>query len=212
MSPFPTEPKNIKAKINRYERELRKEYEAHKYIDDSSGKRYLLGPFYLLLGDVDGAFKSFAWFEQMFPDDMGEPFHTLCWALALYRAGDMTGASQKLLQTMLSNLYLLPQLLGHKQPRLNIWHGSNIEEKDYFEYIQPEIWTLWDTGALEWAQVKYESAEFERIRTRYIEIHSQLKTEPVGTRRSQLVTEAFALRKLSDKLYELTFANSYNHR
>ena len=60
--------------------------------------------------------------------------------------------------------------------------------------------------------MKYESAEFERIRTHYIEIHSQLKTEPVGTRRSHLVTEAFALRKLSDKLYEPTFANSYNRR
>lgn len=40
-----------------------------------------------------------------------------------------------------------------------------------------------------------ESAEFERIRTRYIEIYAQLQTEPVGTRRSQLVNEAFALRK-----------------
>lgn len=39
LFPFPTEQKNIKAKINRYERELRKEYEAHKYIDDSSGTR-----------------------------------------------------------------------------------------------------------------------------------------------------------------------------
>jgi hypothetical protein len=42
--------------------------------------------------------------------------------------------------------------------------------------------------------------EFERIRTRYIEIHAQLQTEPVGTRRSQLVAEAFALRKITPGL------------
>ncbi|MCX6056816.1 MAG: hypothetical protein NTW69_01510 [Chloroflexi bacterium] len=66
MSLFLTEPKKMRAQITRYERELRKEYEVHQYIDDSSGKRYLLGLLYLLLGDVDGALKSFAWFEQMF--------------------------------------------------------------------------------------------------------------------------------------------------
>lgn len=197
MSLFPKDPKKIKAQITRYERELRKEYETYQFIDDSYGKRYLLGPLYLLLGDVAGAIKSFAWFEQMFPDDMGEPLHTLCWTLVLYRAGDKTKASQKLLHTMLSNLYLLPQLLGHKQPRLNIWHGSNIEEQAYLQYIPSEIWELWDAGALQWAQVQYESAEFERIRTRYIEIHAQLQTEPVGTQRSQLVNEAFALRKIT---------------
>ncbi len=197
MSQFPTDPKKIKAQITRHERELRKEYETHRFIDDSSGKRYLLGPLYLLLGDVAGAVKSFAWFERMFPDDMGEPAHTLCWTLALYRAGDMPGASHKLLQTMLSNLYLLPQLLGHKQPHLNIWHGSNSDEKAYLQYIPPEIWKLWDAGALQWVQVQYESAEFERVRTRHIEIYGQLQTEPVGTRRSQLVAEAFALRKIT---------------
>ena len=200
MSLFPTDPQKIKTQITRYERELRKEYETHRFIDDSSGKRYLLGPLYLLLGDVAGAIKSFAWFEQMFPDDMGEPAHTLCWTLGLYRAGDKTGATQKLLHTMFSNLYLLPQLLGYKQLRLNIWYGSNFEEKAYLQYIPPEIWKLWDAEALKWVQVQYGSVEFERIRTRYIEIHAQLQTEPVGTRRSQLVAEAFALRKITPGL------------
>ena len=197
MSQFPTDPKKIKAQITRYERELRKEYETHRFIDDGYGKRYLLGPLYLLLGDVAGAVKSFAWFDKMFPDDMGEPAHSLCWTLALYRAGDMTGACHKLLQTMLSNLYVLPQLLGRKQPRLNIWHGSNISEPAYLEYIAPELWKLWDAAALQWAQTLYESAEFVRVRTRYIEIYGQLQTGPVGARRSQLVAESFALRKIT---------------
>lgn len=197
MSLFPTEPKKIKANINRYERELRKEYETYRLISDGYGKRYLLGPLYLLLGDITGAIKSFAWFEQTFPDDMGEPFHTFCWALVLYRTGDMTGASSKLLQTMLSNLYLLPQLLGRRQPLLNIWHGSNICEKEYLQIIPPEMWKLWDAGALEWAQLQYDSAEFDRIRRKYIEINGQLLTEPVGPRRTQLVNEVFALRKIT---------------
>jgi hypothetical protein len=97
---------------------------------------------------------------------------------------------------MLSNLYLFPKLLNQEPPHLNIRHGSNLEEKYYLQYIPPEIWKLWDPGALQWAQAQYERVEFERVRERYIEIHSLLQTEPVGARRSQLVTEAFALRKI----------------
>jgi len=97
---------------------------------------------------------------------------------------------------MLSNLYLLPELFGHKQPRLNIWHGSNIEEESYLHYIPPEVWNLWDAEALQWAKAQYERPMFENVRTRYIEIHAQLQTTPAGTRRSQLVVEAFALRKI----------------
>ena len=196
MSQFPTDHQKVKTRITRYERELRREFETHQFIDDSSGKRYLIGPLYLLLNDVAGAVKSFTWFEKMFSDDMGEPAHLLCWTLALYRSGDLAGATNKLLQAMLTNLYLLPKLFGHKQLRLNIWHSSNIEEESYLLDIPPEIWNLWDAEALQWAQAWYERPEFENVRTRYIEIHAQLQTTPVGTRRSQLVAEASALRKI----------------
>ena len=190
---FPTDPKKIKAQITRYERELRKEYETHRFISDGSGKRYLLGPLYLLIGDVAGAVNSFAWFARMFPDDSGEPAHTLCWALALYRAGQLDQASAKLRQAMLTNLYVIPHLLGREQLRLPIWHASNWDTQEYLQFIEPEIWALWDAEAVRWAETCYDSAEFVRVRTRYIEIYGQLQTEPVGVRRSQLVKEASAL-------------------
>ncbi|MGC1376681.1 MAG: hypothetical protein WA821_10670 [Anaerolineales bacterium] len=44
MSLFPTDPKKIRAQITRYEREMHREYESHRFIDDGYGKRYLLGP------------------------------------------------------------------------------------------------------------------------------------------------------------------------
>ncbi len=194
MSQFPKEPKKIRERITRYERELRKEYNIYGAIDDSSGKRYLLGPLYLLAGDLAGAIRSFEWFEQTFPDDIGEPAHLLCWALALYRSGNIAGASRKLLQTMLSNLYLIPHLLGMEQDRLPIWHSSNFEDKDYLQYVPPEIWELWNKAALQWAQETYNRPEFRRVRARYIEIFTQLISEPRGPRRNQLVGEAFGLR------------------
>jgi hypothetical protein len=197
MLQFPKEPKKIRERVRSYERALRKEHETFGAYDDSFGKRYLLGPLYLLMGDIPGAVQSYNWFEQTFPDDMGEPFHDLCWALALYQSGNTAAATRKLQQAMLSNLYLLPHLLGLEQERLNIWHGSNYEQKEYLQDAPIEIWTLWDQRALDWANATYNRPEFLRVRARYVEIQRQLKDERPGARRSQLVAEAFELRNAS---------------
>jgi len=207
MYQFPQEPRKIRARIKRYERELREELEAYGFIRDGYGKRYLLGPLYLLMDDLEGAREAFEWFEQNFPHDVGEPVHYLCWTLALYRSGDRERAVDKLRQTMLSNLYLIPYLLGRDQEELDIWHGSNYEQKGFLQCVPPEIWALWDTPALQWAEEAYDSPEFRRIRTRYIEIHEQLKSEPPGPRRSQLVDEAFSLQ--TTKL-EIQYAADYD--
>jgi hypothetical protein len=47
---------------------------------------------------------------------------------------------------------------------------------------------------LEWARETYESPELCQVRARYIEIHRQLKTEPLGPKRIQLVEESFRLQ------------------
>jgi hypothetical protein len=198
MFEFPKDPKAIRSRIRRYERALRKEYQEHGFYDDGFGKRYLLGPLYLIMGDLAGALGYFEWFEQAFPDDVGEPVHYLCWTLALYRSGDMARASLKLRQTMLSNLYLVPHLLGLVQEELDIWYGSNFDEKDYLRYVPPEVYVLWDEPALQWARETYDSPEFHRVRARYIEIYRQLKSEPQGPTRSKLVSEAYGLRSADD--------------
>lgn len=197
MYQFPKEPKRIAERIKRYERGLRKEHEKFGFISDGSGKRYLLGPLYMLLGDTAGAVRSFEWFERTFPDDMGEPFQYLCWTLALYRSDDIGGATRKLLRAILSNLYLVPHLLGMPQDRLDVWHGSNWAERSYLQYAPPEIFGLWDHQALGWAKETYQSPRFRQVRARYIEIHEQLRHEPVGPRRSELVREAFRLEASS---------------
>lgn len=194
MNQIPKDPKKIRERIRQHERELRNEEKRYGAIHDGAGKRYWLGPLYMVLGDVKGALKSFEWFEKSFPDDMGEPFQYLCWTLALYRSGDLAAASQKLRQTMLSNLYLIPHLLGLKQEVLDIWHGSNLDEKSYLQYIPPEIFKLWDEAALQWARETYHSPKLRQVRERYIEIYRQLKTEPRGPKRTQLVQEASRLQ------------------
>jgi hypothetical protein len=194
-SPFPKDPKKLKARLRRYERELRREQKMHGgYIDDGGGKRYLLGPMYLLLGDNTGAVKSFQWFEAVCPDDSGEPGFWLCWALALYRVGDTAKATRRLRQAMLSNLYLIPYLLGQPQAEYDIWHDSNWVRADYMQYIPPELFDLWDDPARQWASEQYYGPELTTIRERYIEIFRQLPNTPPSPERSALVKEASRLR------------------
>ena len=194
MVQFPKEPRKIKRRIDSYERKLRQEQTQHGAISDGYGKRYLIGPLYLVLGDLQGAVAAFEWFEETFPDDIGEPFHYLCWALALYRSGNVSGATLKLRQAMVSNVYMIPHLLGMEQGDLDLWHGSNWEEKLYLQYAPDEIRSLWDEEALDWARDTYASDEFRRVRAKYISLSEELKTKPTGSRRERLVSELLRLR------------------
>jgi tetratricopeptide (TPR) repeat protein len=173
---------------------MREEAAAHGYVSNDSGTRYLLGMLYLLADDVEGALEAFRWFDRTFPDDVGEPFHYLAYALALYRAGELEEAAFRLRQAMCSNLYILPHLFGIDQPVLDIRHGSNWAEKPYVEETPPEHWALWDDKARAWARRVYQSDALQRMRQRYIEINQQLAAEPRGPTRSRLVDELYRFK------------------
>ena len=149
----------------------------------------------MLLDDNDGALAAFQWFEKEFSDDVGEPGHLLCWTLALHRAGNEIGAARKLRQTMFSNLYLVPRLLGSPIAELDIWHGSSDAEPSYAEHIHEPYLRLWTEAEREWAARLYESPGFTSVRSRYIEISRALDTTRPGHERSRLVEEMYKLER-----------------
>jgi hypothetical protein len=184
----------IRSRLRSYERKLQKEKKEHGFYRDGAGKRYQVGPHYMLLGDNEGALGAFQWFEKEFSDDAGEPGHLLCWTLALHRGGNEVGAAKKLRQTMLSNLYLVPHLLGSPIAELDIWHGSSDAEPSYVEYIPGAYLQLWTEQEREWASRLYQSPGFKSVRARYIEISRLLGTTPPGPERSRLVKEMYELK------------------
>jgi hypothetical protein len=185
---FPEDSKKIKARIRSYERALAKDQ------DDGAGKRYLLGPMYLLLDDVDGALKHFAWFDRVYSDDCGDPYQYLCWTLVFFKAEKLEDAKCKLKQTMFQNLYLLPFMLGDNPRKLDIWHSTNLEQLDYAQEIPVELLNLWDENSKTWARSTWNTPDFTRDRNRVIAIDKELKTAKVGTRRNVLVNELFRLK------------------
>lgn len=195
MYELPKEPIQIRQRIRRYERKFKNEKESWGMIGDGAGTRFLLAPLYLLMDDLEGAIASFEWYEKEFPDDSPDAAHHLCWSLALHRADQERKAIRKLGQTMIANLYLIPCLLGNPIPRLDIWHGSNLEWPEYVALVPEEFLDLWQPQDSDWARHHYESPPFQRIKNRYIEIQRELKDESPGPRRSELVNESSALAR-----------------
>ena len=185
----PKDAKKIKERIRRYERALEQEKRRLGNYRDGSGKRFLLGPLYMILGDLEGALTSFAWFEAAFPDSADEAPQVLCWSLALHRAGQDMKARWMLRWTMLANLYILPQLLDMEVRRHDMWHGSNTSEPSYLGWVPEEYWALWSDAERQWAGRLWQCGEFREARERYIELGHTLKSLPPGPERSRIVQE-----------------------
>lgn len=159
------------------------------YISDGTGKRYLLFWLYFALNDLDKFKEYIDWYREEFPDDIGEPAQMLCWALGLRRMGQETDAKQILAQLMLTNLYIIPQLLGESVEEYDIWHSSNYEDLDYYEYIPEELITLITKDDIDWIDELYTSFVFRRMRKKHIELYNKIKYEKDFESRKALLKE-----------------------
>lgn len=191
---IPKTPRGIQSRIKKYEEYLNWERRTYGCYDDSSGVRYDIGPLYMLMGDIDGAVRSFNLFKRRFPDDMGDPFQYLTWALALYKKGQVKKAEIKLIQTMLLNLYLVPHIIGEEIEEYNFQNSSSWHEKEMLDYLPAEYANLWDEESIEWAKSVYYGKKATKIREKYIELETILSDEPVGAKRSALVDELYSLK------------------
>jgi len=135
----------------------------------------------------------YKWFEKMFDDDSGEPFHRMGWALSLHRHGDDPGAERMLLITMLKNLYLFPILFGEGPPVQEGWHGSNWEDIEYITDAPKWMLNVWTEEELNWAKGIYYGEQAVKIRDRNITINQFLELERPGDKRSMLVEESMKL-------------------
>ena len=187
---IPKTEKGISNRITKIRSQLsafKREYGSH---DDSGGARYYLFYLYFLLGDNRQSSEYFRLFENEFPDDSGEPFALLCWSLILRRMGK--DGDLILARTMLSNIYLIPHLLGEEMEE-EIPHSSNWEGADFLEYMPERVREAITEDDLSWIRERYDSEKFQTVLNRHIEIKKELDHLPRGERRSTLVQELYSL-------------------
>ncbi|MDB4837361.1 hypothetical protein OAH87_02730, partial [Marinomonas sp.] len=193
MLNFPETEKKIRSRISSYKSSLNKEMKAHGYISDGAGKRYSLFWLFFALGDIKKFEEYISWYSKEFPDDVGEPAQKLCWTLGLRRMERGVEAKYMLAELMLSNLYLIPQLLGEDIEEYDIWHSSNYGHLDYIEYIPEELLALLSAEDLVWISDQYQSFVFHRMRKKYIEIYGQLKQVKELEPRQALLKESYSI-------------------
>jgi hypothetical protein len=195
MYHFPTDPKKIKQRIRRYERSLRKD-DPVRGLRDGYGKRFLLGPRYLMLGNVQDTLDHYQWYQNKYPNEYGYAFNFLCWAITLHRHGDVEEAERKIINTMLSNIFFIPYLLGHAIPSLDSLEDRYYNELIEIESFPHEILNHITREETEWIKTLYNSLRITAIREKYIEIDNQLENLPRGKKRTKLCDELFKIRDL----------------
>ena len=194
---IPKTPKGLYSRIDEYKKVLKKEKREWGAYDDSYGRRFLIGPLYLLANDTEGALKYYKWYRKNFPDDIPEPHMSQCWILSLYRAGKIEEAKLKLYQTMLSNLYLLPHLFKMDIPYDYTRLGSNWDTKEYALSIQEEYLSVWTDDDKDWARFIYNSDEVSNYRSKYIDLGRLLGVLNPGFERNEVVSELRSIKELN---------------
>lgn len=169
--------KRFRDRAGRLRRALASEKRRFGQIDDGAGKRYLIGPLYVLAGEIEQALAHYEWYERECSDDIGEPIHYLYWALALYRSGETAKAKIKLLETTIRNIYLLPALVGVPPAPHDMWHSSNREHPDYLSEVPEEFLPELSEAESSWIKERLDSLQFRRVKDEYISTHHALKSE-----------------------------------
>lgn len=183
---MPTEKHKFRDRANRAARELKKEKSAFGYINDGVGRRYRVGVYFLLSGELKKSAEAFDWFYEEFPDDIGEPAFNLYSALAAYRCGEMGKARARLLKTMLSNMFLLPYLVGQKFEALGVWHSSNRHQENYLEEIEDFLHEP-SNEELRWIEAELSTPSFTALRNGYIATFTALNEEQDISKRVSLL-------------------------
>jgi hypothetical protein len=193
MFVFPETEQKLRRKISGFKSALAREKNTHDFISDGGGKRYLLFSMYFVLNEPDKSKAYLDWYSSEFPDDEGEPVQMFCWSLILYRMGQENKARKKLAETMMANLYLIPNILGESVQEYDMWHSSNFAEIDYVEELPHEVRSKITEDEVSWLAEQYESFELRSIRKRFIEIFHTLKHEKEYDTRSKLLSECSEL-------------------
>lgn len=181
------EQKKLRERANRLLSALKKEKKTHGDYDDGGGKRYRIGVYLVLAGDIERAAEYYDWYEQEFPDDTGEPAALLLGAIAAHRNKQSTKARIRLALAMLSNLWLPPFVAGRTFDAQEIWLSSNRSHPDYIDEIHEFLETI-STEERRWIGECLELPQFIALRDGYAATFAALNHENDFSRRHEILS------------------------
>ena len=185
MAPWPTTPKDIKARIASYRRLLRQEAASPGGFGDDRGRRFLLFSLYFQLREDIEVRAYIDWYRATFSEDDGHAESFLCWALILHRLGREDEAIFRFVQAINENLPVVAEVVGDLQSPYGIWG------EELWQIYRMDETVIADMTAEEraWLRSTWRSPAVIAMRQQYVALGQELVTEPVGTHRSAILTE-----------------------
>lgn len=186
--------KRIQDKIKKIKSELAKDKKHWGgFYHDGKGLRYLPPELYLKLKDYSGALRYFNWFEKNFPEDSGFPIFLFEWTITLFKKKKIKLAERKALETFYSNTYLIDiflenELLYFDKSESSNWEYSSLVENLRYSKNKEEL-----NDFTEWLKEFTKTKTFYDFANKLIKIKTNLKNEPIGKKRSKLVSEKYQL-------------------
>lgn len=86
-------------------------------------------------------------------------------------------ANAKLLATMLQNIYFLPMLLGSRPALRDIWHSSNMQQRDYLDDVPQEFLPRLSEAERSWINEQLSRFRFRQVLERYLSTYQALQCE-----------------------------------
>ncbi|MBK9729670.1 MAG: hypothetical protein IPO86_16330 [Saprospiraceae bacterium] len=185
----------VRNKIDKYRKALAADKKLWGgFYHDGQGIRYVIPGQFLKIKDYKGCFRYFNWFKKNFPDDSCDPIILFEWTFTLYKCGKLVDAEKNAHRTFFSNPYLFDKFLAKEPLHLNNNESSSWELESlvqYFSYTNKDT-EFSDFG--EWVETILQSRIFLDKVNEFVELERQLKIEPVGKRRTEIVNRLSRLK------------------
>jgi len=186
----PKQIESVKIKITKIKETLaadKKHWGGHYH--DGQGLRYLPPEQNLKIQDYSGALRYFNWFNKNFPDDCGYPIFLLEWTITLFKTKRIKQAENKLIETFISNTYIIDKFLNKDFKNFDKTESSNWEFESLTEGLpysnkQNEL-----IDFTSWLEKFILTDKFLVPTNRYIQISILLKKELDFEKRSNLIDQ-----------------------
>ncbi len=156
---------------------------------DGRGLRYLPPEQYLKIQDYTGALRYFNWFNKNFPEDACYPLFLLEWTITLFMTKRVKQAEHKLIQTFMSNTYIIDKFLNRDFKCFDKTEGSNWEFESLVEglpYSKKQSELIHFTS---WLEKFILTDQFLVPTNKFIEISILLKKETDFETRFNLINQ-----------------------
>ncbi len=183
----------VKTKIRKIRAALAAEKRKYGDYDDSRGIRFYPPRLYLEIGDFKGALTYLKWFDKNFAGGGYYPDFLFEWTIILFKTGKLKDAEKKAFETFCSNTYLFDKFLGRKIIQIDKFEGSNLETPEFANYIKYLSTQVELTDFSQWLESLVSSEKFQKLSSKYIEIHRKLKSEKDRETRGYLLKQASQL-------------------